>query len=113
MKNLRIKGEKHALPIERARFWKHNHIVWAGPREVPAPLAEVVASLRSYLKAHQFKVEEREFAAHITLIRKAREPEAMREPPELSWPVNEVVLVRSRLSPAGSSYEIAQRYPLG
>jgi len=108
-----VKGARHALPIEQARFWKHNQIIWAGPREIPAPLAEVVLSLRTYLKAHHFRVEEREFAAHITLIRKARAPGEMQKLPDLSWPVNEIVLVRSRLSGEGSSYELLQAYPLG
>jgi 2'-5' RNA ligase len=112
LKKLRIKGEKHALPIEQARFWKRNDIVWAGPRETPAPLAEVADSLRSYLKARQFRLEEREFAAHITLIRKARAPGLLPELPKISWPVEEVLLVRSHLSSSGSSYEVRQRYPL-
>ena len=113
LKAFRAQGRKHALPIEQARFWKHNRIVWAGPRETPAPLADVVRSLRAYLKAHQFRVEEREFAAHITLIRKASAPGALPGLPAISWPVEEIVLVRSRLSPQGSGYEVAQRYPLG
>jgi 2'-5' RNA ligase len=107
-----VQGKRHTLPIERARFWKHNQIVWVGPRETPADLTGVVLSLRSYLKAHQLKVEAREFAAHITLIRKARDPAALPALPEITWPVEELVLVRSRLSSAGSSYEVLQRYPL-
>ena len=112
LKKLKIKGAKHVLPIEQARFWKRNDIVWAGPRETPAPLAEIVLSLRSYLKARQFRVEEREFAAHITLIRKARAPQVLAEWPEISWPVDGIALVRSRLASEGSSYEVVQRYPL-
>ncbi len=112
LKNLEIKTRKHRLPIDQARFWKRNQIVWAGPRETPAELAELVFSLRSFLKAHKFKVEAREFAAHITLIRKARDPKSIPEMPEITWPVDEVVLVRSHLSTKGSSYEVLQRYPL-
>jgi RNA 2',3'-cyclic 3'-phosphodiesterase len=112
LRNFRAQGKKHVLPIEQARFWKHNHIVWAGPRETPAALAEAVLGLRLYLKAHQFRVEEREFAAHITLIRKARKPAALPPLPAVSWPVDDLVLVRSRLSGEGSTYEVVQRYPL-
>ncbi len=112
LKAFRINAERHSLPIEQARFWKRNDIVWAGPRETPAQLAEVVLSLRLYLKARQFKVEEREFAAHITLVRKAREPAALPALPAVTWPVDDLALVRSRLSSGGSAYEVLQRYPL-
>ena len=109
---VRLRGERHSLPIETARYWKHNRIVWVGPAEIPRRLNEVVLSLHSFLKENRFKTEERPFAAHITLIREARAPKDIPELPRVSWPVDEVVLVRSRLSPKGSSYEVLQRYPL-
>ena len=110
--DFRIKANALALPIEQARYWKHNHIVWVGPERTPAGLDDVVFFLRTFLKGSQFKLEERPFAAHITLLRKARAPRALPELPKVSWPVEEVVLVRSRLSSKGSSYEVVQRYPL-
>ena len=32
----RVRGAPHELPIERARWWKHNRIVWAGPERTDA-----------------------------------------------------------------------------
>ena len=112
LKELNLEGRRHRLQISHARYWKHNEIVWVGPEEVPAELREVVFSLSSFLKNNGFKTEEREFTAHITLIRKARPPRALPELPKPSWPVEEVVLVRSHVSGKGSSYEVLQRYPL-
>ena len=100
---LQIQGRKHQLPIEQARYWKHNQIVWVGPRETPKALLEIATAL---------KTEERGFAAHITLIRKARAPSSLPQLPAVDWPVSEVTLVRSHLSSKGSSYEVLQRYPL-
>ena len=96
-------GKRHFLPIEQARYWKHNQIVWVGPNETPRPLLEIASAL---------KTEDREFAAHVTLIRKAGAPNALASLPPMDWPVDEVLLVRSHLSSKGSTYEVLQRYPL-
>lgn len=92
-----------SFPLEIARYWKRNRIVWVGPGKAPAALAALARALG----------ETREFAAHVTLIRKAREP---RQPlpalPALSWPVTEFVLMNSRLEPEGPVYQVLERFPL-
>jgi RNA 2',3'-cyclic 3'-phosphodiesterase len=105
-------GKSHFLPIEQARYWKHNRIVWVGPNEIPAPLAALAAELNGRLMKEGFVLDERAFAAHITLIRKAREPRALPALPPLDWPVEDFVLVRSRLSNEGSRYDVLERFAL-
>lgn len=105
-------GNAHSLPIEQARWWAHNRIVWVGPNEIPAPLAALAAELKSNLVQAGFGMEERAFAAHVTLIRKANEPHALPPLPALEWPVDEFVLVRSALSREGASYEPIERFAL-
>ncbi|HMA89022.1 MAG TPA: RNA 2',3'-cyclic phosphodiesterase [Burkholderiales bacterium] len=105
-------GKAHRLPLEQARYWKHNRIVWVGPNETPAPLAELVVNLKSLLLAEKFALEQRAFEAHVTLIRKAQAPRALPALPALDWPVEEFVLVRSTLSNEGSSYDVLERFPL-
>jgi RNA 2',3'-cyclic 3'-phosphodiesterase len=107
----RIQAEPHTLPMEEARYWRDNRIVWAGPRETPAPLAELFKRLELALFKEDFILERRPFTAHVTLIRKAR---AAKLPPvpALDWPVREFLLVRSRLSSAGSAYEPLERFAL-
>ena len=95
-----VKFEAHTLVLERAEYWRHNRIVWAGPRaEDPRTLA-IAAPLRN---------EKRAFATHVTLLRKAR-PAALPEFTPVRWPVEEFVLVRSRLSPRGADYEMLERF---
>ena len=107
----RVTGTKHELPIEQARCWRENNIVWAGPREMPAALKALHESLSLELYREEFILERRAFAAHVTLLRKAR---AANLPPlpAVHWPVAEFILVRSSLSSRGSTYEPLARFRL-
>lgn len=91
-----------SFPVEIAHYWKHNRIVWVGPQEVPRPLAALARALG----------EAREFAAHVTLIRKARGPASLPPLPALQWPVSEFALMNSRLEPDGPVYEVLERFAL-
>lgn len=87
--------------VEEARFWAHNRILWAGPHETPPDLAALAHALG----------ERRPFAAHITLVRRARHGRRLPPFAALEWPVGEFSLVSSTLGPAGPSYEVLERYP--
>ncbi|HEY4637703.1 MAG TPA: RNA 2',3'-cyclic phosphodiesterase [Burkholderiales bacterium] len=91
-----------SFALERSRYWAHNRIVWVGPAQTPPALAQLARSLG----------EEREFRAHVTLIRDARRPRALSPPPALEWPVTQFTLVNSVLGPEGPSYEMLERYGL-
>jgi 2'-5' RNA ligase len=108
----RVRGQRHHLPIEEARFWKKNEIVWVGPREMPATLGALVKALHLELYRDEFILERRPFAAHVTLLRKASEPRVLPPLPAVAWPVGEFLLVRSRASARGPTYEPVERYPL-
>jgi 2'-5' RNA ligase len=101
----RVKGRPHRLPIETAKYVRRNEMVWVAPAAMPEPLAQLVASLHAELKGASFRLEERPFAAHVTLIRKARPPKALPPLPQVEWPVDEFALIRSRTSAKGSVYE--------
>ena len=108
----RVTATAHELPIEQARYWRENNIVWAGPRATPPPLKALFDSLSIELYREQFILERRPFAAHVTLIRKARAGKSLPPLPALDWPVDEFVLVRSSLSAAGSTYEVIEHFSL-
>lgn len=109
----RVGGRPHALPIEKAQYWKHNRILWVGPRETPAALGALVEALHLELRRAAYVLEERPFAAHVTLARSAPPPPRELAPlPQVEWPVNELTLVRSTNSPKGSTYEVLERFPL-
>jgi RNA 2',3'-cyclic 3'-phosphodiesterase len=100
-----------ALPVDQAKHWKHNKIVWAGPEKMPPELAHLVGQLHPALKEQGFVLEARPFAAHITLIRKAAAPAMLPALPKVSWPAQDFVLVRSTPTNKGSRYEVVERFP--
>lgn len=108
----RVQAHRQALPIEAVRYVKRNKMVWVGPREMPPALADLVARLHKSLREASFTLDDRPFAAHVTLLRRAPPPPALPPLPQLEWPVDEFLLVRSRASPRGSTYEPLGRYSL-
>ena len=109
-----------ALSIDRLGFWSHNRLLWAGCSKTPAALTALVGELQQTLVAAGFVVDraERRFSPHVTLVRKipltvapsADDPLAKIAP--LNWPCSRWVLVRSRLTEAGSSYQAIAEFPL-
>lgn len=108
----RVQARAHELPIEKAQHWKHNGIVWAGPRETPAELKALVDALHLELYKAEYILERRQYAAHVTLLRAAPAPRKWPPLPGVAWPVAEFTLVRSAQSAQGSSYEVLERFPL-
>lgn len=108
----RVQGHAHALPIEEAKYWKHNRIVWAGPRAMPPELAALAEALHLELYRAEFILERRPFAAHVTLLRQAPRPALLPPLPAVEWPIRDLTLVRSSVSAQGSAYDIVERFPL-
>ncbi len=109
----RVRGRSFELPIDAAKYWKHNRIVWVGPATMPAALRALVKDLHESLKSDGFVLEDRPFAAHLTLVRKAGVPASIPPLPGVSWPVAEFLLVRSTPSAGGSRYDAVEHFPLG
>ena len=107
-----VKAPHHRLPIDAAQYVKRNEMVWVGPASMPSELGALAADLHHALRAAGFVLEERPFRAHITLIRKARSPKSIPPLPRVAWPVAEFLLMRSRTSSKGSTYEPLERFAL-
>lgn len=100
-----------SMRIDTVKCWRHNDIAWAGPGAMPAELAQLVSGLEDAASAAGFAVERRPYAAHVTLVRKAKCRPLDVGPIHVHWPVSEFVLVRSRLHVDGSRYEVIGRWP--
>jgi 2'-5' RNA ligase len=107
-----VKGRRHELAIDAARYVKRNEMVWVGSAGVPEALLSLADELHRALRGAGFALEDRSFAAHVTLIRRARQPKSIPPLPALAWPVDEFVLVSSKTSPRGSTYQALERFAL-
>src|SRR5579875_2054020 len=97
-------------------------VLWAGLARGGAELAALARDVDRALAPLGFAVETRPFQGHVTLGR-VRSPRGLAalaaalarhaEEEIGAWTVSELVLYRSRLSPAGARYEALARLPLG
>jgi 2'-5' RNA ligase len=107
----RAQFQPFTFALDTAGCWGHNGVAWLGPRATPEPLLSLVGSLRGALQESGFRVEQRPYLAHVTVVRKARcGPIELTFMP-VEWRVDEFVLVRSQLNAGGSSYTIIGSWP--
>lgn len=108
-----VQGERFELRVERARYWGHNHIVFAAPRETPPPLAQLVSDLEQRLERHRFRFDRRDYKPHVTLLRHAKwSDEPLPEMPAVCWPVRDFALVQSPQQEGDTRYRVLARFPL-
>lgn len=100
------------LSLDHLGYWRHNRIVWAAPSTAPAELALLADRLRLALAQAGFRTEDRPFRPHLTLLRNVPRLPELPVLPRQAWPVDDFVLVASRLTPEGSRYRILGRWPL-
>lgn len=99
------------LNLTEARYWGHNHIVYAAPGTVPPPLAELVDELEHGLGKHGFRLERRPYQPHVSLLRNAKWHDALLPSlPAVRWRCREFVLVQSLSDAGGPLYRILAHF---
>lgn len=102
-----------ALRLSEARYWGHNHIVYATPVRTPEPLSSLVAALAESVERHGFHFDQRDYKPHITLLRHAKwRDEPLPDMQPVTWSVRSFVLVQSLSDEHGARYDILARFPL-
>ena len=113
-----VAGEGFELRIDEARYWGHNHIVYAAPRRTPQQLAQLVDALEQRLTAHRFKFAShhpvsRDYQPHVTLLRNARWSDApLPAMPPVCWKIENFALVQSVPGDGLMDYLVLARFPL-
>lgn len=108
-----VAGRTFEVRFDVARYWGHNHICYAAPRQVPAALLELQSELERRLRKHRFNFETREFKPHVTLLRHAKWTDVpLPEMPVVCWQAREFVLVQSLGDERGARYEVLARIAL-
>lgn len=109
-----VDGRRFELCFDEARYWAHNRIVHAAPRDVPPQLAQLVDALEARLDAHRFRFDRRPYRPHVTLLRNAQWNDAplpaMRP---ACWQAADFALVQSVPHDGLTDYRILARFPLG
>ena len=99
---------------------RRGRVIWAGLADDAGSLAATAADLDRRLQDH-FSPEKRALMPHLTLARLRIPANLEAELPELfdldvateTFPIPELVLYRSHLSPKGATYEPIHRAPIG
>lgn len=108
-----VVAEGFELRIDTARYWGHNHIVYAAPDDVPQQLAHLVDVLGQRLAKHRFKFDRREHKPHVTLLRNARCTDALLPAMlPVRWQVRDFTLVQSVHRDGQQDYRVEARFPL-
>lgn len=107
-----VKGPTFALPLNRAGYWPHPHMLWCAPDATPPALAALNADLTAALRARGFQVESRPYRPHVTLVRKVHAAAVVSMPKVLHWRVQGFSLAVSELGAEGAHYRLIGHWPL-
>ena len=108
-----VSGKAFELCFDAARYWGHNHIVYAAPGAVSQQLAQLVGALEQRLSAHSFRFDQREYQPHATLLRNARWTDAaLPEMQPVCWKIEDFSLMQSEQKDGLANYRVLARFPL-
>lgn len=108
-----VSAESFDLCFDDARYWGHNHIVYAAPSVAPQQLVQLASALELSLTRHRFKFDQREYKPHVTLLRNARWSDApLPEMQPVCWQTRDFALVQSAHQDGLASYRVLARFPL-
>jgi 2'-5' RNA ligase len=103
--------QRFELELAAARYWGHNHIVYAAPDGVPTQLAQLVNDLEDKLHKHRFRFEQRLYKPHVTLLRNAKWSDTpLPAQAKVCWQVHDFVLVQSVGDERGAHYEVLAHF---
>jgi 2'-5' RNA ligase len=107
----RLEVPAFELEFGSTGYWRRSGIVWAAPHATPDSLHAMVAALEQSLRRAGFRLEERPYASHITLIRDAHAPRVL---PALAfdWGVRDFALLASANGERGVEYRVVAQWLL-
>ena len=108
-----VNGAAFKIVFDLARYWGHNHIVYAAPGSEPPELAQLVSDLQQRLLHHHFKFDRRDYKPHVTLLRHAHWSDTpLPQMLPVIWKMRDFALVQSVSAGQGVRYEVLARFPL-
>lgn len=106
-----VRTRAFELVLDQVGSFRSARVAWAGCAHAPPGLAALQGFLATALRERDFVLEERPFAPHLTLVRKAAKAIARAPLPPIVWPARELTLVRSETGTG--RYMVTDTWPLG
>jgi 2'-5' RNA ligase len=103
--------EVFTLTLDRIGYWRNTGIVWVGARNPDPEFIEFVEGLRYVLRRSGFKIDQRAFVPHFTLVRKAHKRPRLKLASR-HWSIGEYQLVVSEISAEGARYSTLKRWSI-
>jgi 2'-5' RNA ligase len=99
------------MVLDQVGSFRAARVAWAGCSHAAPGLKALQTRLAKALRSHDFALEERPFAAHVTLARKISRAPARAAMPPIAWQARDYTLVRSE---AGTGrYTVIKAWRLG
>lgn len=100
-----VGGDPFVLHFDISGYWRRPQVAWWGCSQTPEPLLNLVQALQRGATGCGLKVDQRPYAAHLTLARKVRKAPVPMTPEVGEWGLDRFALLRSQLTPGGALYE--------
>lgn len=97
------------LRFDHAGWFKRPKVLWLGANETPNALMQLITNLNQGLRGCDIALDDRPFAAHLTLMRKVKEFHEMEMEP-IDWRVERFCLVQSFTQPEGVEYRVVKSW---
>lgn len=112
-----VEAEAFALSMDCHGHWRGPRVAWLGCRRSPEAADGLARALWAALEPLGFRPDPRPFRPHLTVLRGCRACDWPGPVAPVPWPVDEFVLVQSKISGSetsfpGPRYEVLDRWPL-
>jgi RNA 2',3'-cyclic 3'-phosphodiesterase len=108
----KVKAECFDLELNHFGYFQKPKVLWMGLKQKPESLISLHKLLGESLGKCDYQVEKRDYAPHVTLMRKLSKPECLKNISAIHWHSNEFVLVESVSIDGGVCYKVRERYSL-
>jgi 2'-5' RNA ligase len=105
----RLRGSPIAMSIDTVGCFRRAKVGWAAPSVVPGELIGLQSSLEGALRDAGFRLEERPFNPHVTLVRKIATPVPRAPTAAIEWRSGTFTLVEST---GDGRYEVRESWGL-
>lgn len=104
-----IHAPNMVITFDQVDFWRKPRILCLSSTNPDPSVTSLATSLNAMAAEYGVPVDERPFAPHVTLVRKARRPARVEFEP-IAWPADSFCLVESCTLPEGVEYRVIKRW---